>query len=148
MPGPDGAASGTSIPGGSSLVIFRGRGHDDRRRLDAAWQLVEYLSAPASQLAFYEASGDLPAREAAWRDPKLSGDPKAAAFLAQLRRVTPVPRVPEWELIASRIAQAVERSARGATTIDGALAALDHEVDQILEKRRWLMARAAAGGTH
>jgi multiple sugar transport system substrate-binding protein len=144
MPGPNGAASGASIPGGSSLVLFRGRGHDDARRREAAWQLVEYLSTPAAQLAFYAASGDLPAREAAWRDPRLSGDPKAAAFLTQLRRVTPVPRVPEWELVATRVAQAVERAARGAATIDGALAALDDEVDQILEKRRWMVARATA----
>ncbi|MBV9879032.1 MAG: sugar ABC transporter substrate-binding protein [Gemmatirosa sp.] len=144
MPGPDGAASGTSIPGGSSLVLFRGRGHGDVRRRDAAWQLVEYLSAPAQQLGFYEATGDLPARETPWRDPRLAGDPKTAAFLTQLRRLTPVPRVPEWELIASRVAQAVERAARGVATTDEALATLDDEVDEILEKRRYLIARAAA----
>jgi multiple sugar transport system substrate-binding protein len=146
MPGPNGPASGTSIPGGSSLVLFRGRNHDDVRRRDAAWQLVEYLSAPTAQLDFYAASGDLPARESAWRDPRLSGDPRVGAFLVQLRRLTPVPRVPEWELIASRIAQAVERAARGTQTVDRALATLDAEVDQILEKRRWLATRARGGG--
>jgi multiple sugar transport system substrate-binding protein len=126
-------------------VLFRGRGHDDVRRRDAAWRLVEFLSAPAAQLRFYELSGDLPARESAWRDPRLAGDPKVGAFLVQLRHLTPVPRVPEWELVASRIAQAVERAARGATTVDGALASLDAEVNQILEKRRWLVRRAVAG---
>src|SRR5205823_9029155 len=76
MPGPNGEAGGTSIPGGSSLVLFRGRGHDDARRSDAAWQLVEFLSAPAAQLRFYDLSGDLPARESAWKDARLSGDPR------------------------------------------------------------------------
>jgi multiple sugar transport system substrate-binding protein len=49
--------------------------------------------------------------------------------------------VPEIELIVSRVAQAAERVARGQQTVDQALAALDADVDGILEKRRWLLAQ-------
>ena len=47
LPGPDGP--GVSLAGGSSLVIFRGTAH-----ADAAWKLVEYLSAPETQARFFE----------------------------------------------------------------------------------------------
>ena len=57
----------------------------------------------------------------------------------------PTPAVPEWELIATRIAQAAERVARGRQTVDEALAGLDADVDAILEKRRWLVAQRGAG---
>jgi len=141
MPGPTGAASGTSLAGGSSLVLFRGRGHDDPARRALAWQLVEFLSTPAAQARFARLSGDLPARESAWAAAGLLADPKVVPFLAQLRRLTPLPRVPEWELIATRVTEAVDRAARGTATIDVALGALDAEVDAVLEKRRWLLAR-------
>src|SRR2546427_12297773 len=67
MPGPDGAASGISLAGGSSLVVFRASRHQA-----AAWKLVEFLSRPEQQLRVYRLSGDLPARLEAWRDPALA----------------------------------------------------------------------------
>jgi multiple sugar transport system substrate-binding protein len=50
-----------------------------------------------------------------------------------------LPAVRVWVVIASRVASAAERAARGRQTIDQALGSLDAEVDAILEKRRWLL---------
>jgi multiple sugar transport system substrate-binding protein len=136
LPGPDGP--GVSLAGGSSLVILRGTEH-----ADAAWRFVTFLSDPARQSRFYTATGDLPARRSAWDAPALAGDVHLAAFRTQLGRVVPTPPVPEWELIASRVAQAAERTARGRQSVDQALAGLDADVDAILEKRRWLLAERA-----
>jgi multiple sugar transport system substrate-binding protein len=143
MPGPTGAASGLSLAGGSSLVIF----HASHRQSEA-WKLIEFLSRPDIQLRFYRACGDLPARREAWRDPALAGDPRLGAFRVQLERVVPTPKVPEWEQIVTRVQDHMERAARGRVTPDSALAALDRDVDRILEKRRWLVERArrAEGG--
>lgn len=141
MPGPTGAASGMSLAGGASLVLFRGRGHEDPARRALAWQLVEFLSTPAAQARFARLSGDLPARASAWADAGIAADPKIAPFLTQLRRLTPLPRVPEWELIATRVSEAVEHAARGRATADAALDTLDAQVNDILAKRRWLLAR-------
>jgi multiple sugar transport system substrate-binding protein len=74
----------------------------------------------------------------------LASDKYLAAFRTQLGRVVPSPAVPEIELIVSRVAQAAERAARGQQTIDEALAGLDADVDQILEKRRWMLAQRGA----
>jgi multiple sugar transport system substrate-binding protein len=137
LPGPTGP--GTSLAGGSSIVVMR-----NARHFDDAWRLVAFLSDPARQAAFYEATGDLPARRSAWNTPKLASDIYLSAFREQLTRISPTPAVPEWELIATDIAAAAERAARGRQTIDAALAELDAEVDGILEKRRWLVSQRTA----
>lgn len=134
LPGPDGA--GTSLAGGSSLVLFR-----DSPNKAAAWRLIEYLSQPEQQIRFYELTGDLPSNRAAWTSPALTENRHARAFQQQLERVRPLPQVPEVEQIVTRVFEHGERVVRGQTTVDAALTALDREVDLILEKRRWMLAR-------
>ena len=142
MPGPDGP--GVSVAGGSSLAVFERSEHKAE-----AWALVEYLSSPEVQSRFYELTGDLPARESAWEDPVLAEDRYARAFREQLRRVRPTPKIPEQERIAQKLREYAEFAASDAMTVDEALAALDRDVDRILEKRRWLLDRRseAAGET-
>jgi multiple sugar transport system substrate-binding protein len=142
LPGPSGDSSGTSLAGGSSIVIFQGSAHKA-----AAWKLVEYLSRPEQQLRFSRLTGDLPASLAAWRDSSLSGDPEFRAFYTQLHRVTPIPKVPEVEIISSKVIEASEAAIRGHVPADQALAMLDRNVDQILEKRRWILAHRASAPT-
>lgn len=136
LPGPTPPGPGVSNAGGSSLVMFRRSRHKAE-----AWKLIEYLTATEQQRRFFRLNGDLPARETAWRDSALAGDRHARAFLEQLRQVHPTPKVPEWEQIATRVAQAAEQVARGQRTADAALAALDRDVNGMLEKRRWLLAK-------
>jgi multiple sugar transport system substrate-binding protein len=129
---------GASLAGGSSLVVFK-----DSPAAEAAWRWLEYLSEPEQQARFLELTGDLPARRSVWESAGLAGDPRTAAFMAQLEHAVPTPKVPEWERIATRVAQAGEQVARGARSLDAALAALDADVDRILEKRRWMLDRVA-----
>jgi multiple sugar transport system substrate-binding protein len=126
------------MAGGSSFVIFKGS-----QRKAAAWRFIEFLSQPAQQAKFYELTGDLPARNEAWRFPILANDPKAHAFEEQLTRVVPLPQVPEWEQIAQRVAQYAEQAGRGNMSTDAALAALDRDVNDMLAKRRAVLARQA-----
>ncbi len=136
LPAPDGTAPGTSLAGGSSLVVAR-----TSPRKDDAWALVEYLAEPAQQVRFYRLTGDLPARRSAWEAAGLPADARARAFWLQLQHVRPTPKIPEWERIASAIARYGEAAIRGEMDIDGALEALDRDVDRVLEKRRWLLAQ-------
>jgi multiple sugar transport system substrate-binding protein len=141
LPAPDASSAwpGVSFAGGSSLAIFRAS-----PRAEAAWRFAEYLAEPEVQSKFYALAGDLPARREAWDAPPLAGDAKAAAFRTQLTRVEPLPRVPEWEQIAQKIPEDLEAAIRGRQNVAASLAALDADVDRILEKRRWLLARAEA----
>ena len=137
LPAPDASRwPGESFAGGSSLSLFSGS-----RVKAQAWQVVEYLSEPAVQARFYALSGDLPARMAAWEDPALAGDAKARAFRVQLEHVTPMPRVPEWEQIAQEVPEALEPAIRSREGVTACLVRLDSDVDRILAKRRWMLAR-------
>lgn len=146
MPGPSGPGAG--IAGGSSLVVFRGSRHPE-----LAWQLVEFLSTPASQRRFRALTGNLPPRRTSWEDPALVGDPYVQAFREQLERVVRTPPVPEWERIMTEMRILSERAVHqvGAQTtaaqldavVETTVTALDAKVDQILDKRRWMLARRA-----
>jgi multiple sugar transport system substrate-binding protein len=139
LPPPDAGMPwpGLSLAGGSSLVIFR-----QSRHPEAAWKWLQYLSEPAQQARFFKLSGGLPSRPSAWKLAGLAEDPKAAPFLTQLQNVAPTPKVPEWERIATRMAEGAEQVMRGGRDLDTVLADLDRDVDQMLEKRRWMLDRA------
>jgi multiple sugar transport system substrate-binding protein len=58
--------------------------------------------------------------------------------------VQPIPKVPEVELIATRVFESAEQVIRGGRSPGAALEELDRDVDRILEKRRWMLDREAA----
>lgn len=137
MPGPGGA--GASAPGGSSLAVFRAA-----RNPDAAWRFVRYLLSHDAQVAFNQATGDLPAKMSAWRAPALRRDPQMAPFSDQLARARPVPKVAEWERIVTEMQIVAERMVRGEYTPVAAAAEIDRRADRLLEKRRWMLERGRA----
>ncbi|MBK8165049.1 MAG: sugar ABC transporter substrate-binding protein [bacterium] len=141
LPGPDDGAPGVSLAGGASLVVFAGSRHPQ-----AAWELVEYLSAPAQQRRFFELTGNLPAHRTVWADSAFTGDPRTLAFARQLERVVATPKIPEWEQIANRVWVAAEQAVRGTHTPAAALEALDRDVDRMLVKRRWLREKGLLDG--
>ncbi len=136
LPGAKGDYPGISIAGGASLVMYRGSRHQH-----AAWKLIEYLSGTAQQIEFHRLTGDLPALKSAWYAAELSQNEHAQAFLKQLQRVASTPKIPEWERIAAKLARYGEAVIRDEVSLDDALIQLDHEVNKILEKRRWLLAK-------
>jgi multiple sugar transport system substrate-binding protein len=133
LPGPS-ESPGTSLAGGSSLVMFERSAHPQW-----VWRLIEYLSRPEQQIRFYRLTGDLPARTAAWEDSLLRADARVQAFHRQLHHVMATPKIPEWEQIATKVLERSEQAIRGVAPVDSVLAALDRDVDRILEKRRWLL---------
>ena len=139
LPGPTGPASGLSTAGGSSLVLFEQSEHPAE-----SWKLIEFLSRPEIQVHFYQETGDLPARVESWQDTVLSKNDKALAFRQQLERVKPVPLVPEIELIMAKLIDYSELSIRGGRPPAEAMRRLDKEVNDILEKRRWILERRVA----
>ena len=137
LPGPNGP--GASSAGGASLVVFKTSKHPQE-----AWQVIEYLSRPDVQKRFYALTGDLPPRRSAWTDGPLASDRYAAAFRTQLERVKTLPRVPEWERIATELRIITEALVADRMTLDAAVTELDARTDRILEKRRWMLARQHA----
>jgi multiple sugar transport system substrate-binding protein len=136
MPGPEGL--GVSSAGGSSLVIF-----NRSRHKDSAFAVIEYLSQPAVQQRFHELTGDLPPRRSSWQGGAIASDPYTRAFRTQLEHLRAFPQLPEWEQIMQAMRVMGERVARGQESEADATEKLDSEVDAMLAKRRWLLARRA-----
>ena len=134
FPGPDGP--GRSTAGGSSLVVFA-----NARDPAAAWRLVGQLVAPTAQAKLQALTGDLPPSRAVWDSAGLTADPITDAFARQLDRTTALPKVPEWERIATEMQTVAELFVRGRMPIDEAVADMDRRADRLLEKRRWMLAR-------
>lgn len=139
LPAFDGDAPGLSLAGGASLALVR-----DSPRREAAWRWMAFLAEPEQQLEFWRLTGDLPARPSAWRKGGLGDAPRTAAFWRQLAHVRATPKIPEWERIAAAITRHTELALRSDAPADDVLAALDRDVDAILEKRRWMLEQAAA----
>jgi multiple sugar transport system substrate-binding protein len=137
LPGPDGEYPGVSTAGGCSLVMFR-----QGPQKEAAWKFVEFLSRVEGQVELCLCTSNLPARDDAWEAAGLLKDPEFAAFHEQLNNVRPVPPVPEWEqIVTGELVKTAEAVIGGRVEIGKALETLDRKVDQILEKRRWMLAR-------
>ena len=134
FPGPDGP--GRSTPGGSSLVVF-----SKARDPAAAWALIGQLLAPAAQAKLQALTGNLPPTRAVWDRAGLTADPVTEAFARQLDRTTALPKVPEWERIATEMQTVAELFVRGRMPLDDAVADIDRRADRLLEKRRWMLAR-------
>lgn len=137
LPAPSGDRwPGVSLAGGASLAIFRDSPHKEQ-----AWRLVEYLSRAEVQARFYQLLGDMPANRLAWDDPALALDRRAEAFRIQLDHVCPLPKLPESERIMQLLWEVAEEAIRGRMSESAVLARLDADVDRMLEKRRWMLAR-------
>ena len=134
MPGVDGP--GVTNAGGASLVLFARSRHQH-----SAWQLIEYLSRPAVQQRFHELTGDLPPRRSSWEGGEIARDPYSRAFRVQLERLRTFPKVPEWEQIMQAMRVMAERVVQGQQDVDSAVTGFDAEVDGMLAKRRWMLAR-------
>ena len=104
----------------------------DARDRIAAWKLVRHLLQPATQVAFNELTGDLPARKSAWKAPALADNASVATFGRQLQRAKPVPKVPEWERIVTEMQVVAERMVRGEYTPAAAAGEIDRRADRLV----------------
>lgn len=93
---------------------------------------------------FYKLTGNLPPRESAWKLGRLEDDPPVGAFHEQLTHVVPLPRVPEWEQITTHIIRAGQAVIAREKIVDEAVTDLDRQVDELLDKRRWILAQRQA----
>ncbi len=138
LPGKDNdSIPGVSLAGGSSLVIFKNSEHKE-----AAWKFIEFLSEKKTQIEFYNLVNNLPAVKEAWEDPAFKNDKYMQAFYKQFFYVVATPKITEWEqIVFSKLQQYAEEAARGAVSVHSALIKLDKDVDNILDKRRWLLSK-------
>ena len=118
--------SSTSFVGGANLAVFT-----EAANSEAAWKLVQWLSQPETQVAWYEASGDLPAVQAAWDDPVLADKDSLEAFGEQLRTAKSPPQVVAFDKVGEKGDAVIEQIVRGAVSVEEGLATLQKLADEI-----------------
>ncbi|NUT08926.1 MAG: extracellular solute-binding protein, partial [Nonomuraea sp.] len=125
VPLPAGKSS-TSFVGGSNLVVFKAA-----KNPDSAWKLVQWLSEPQTQAAWYKVSGDLPSVQSAWQDPALVADPTLAAFAEQLKTAKAPPQIVSFDKVGAAGDSAIEKIIKGGRPVADALRELQKQADGI-----------------
>ncbi|MGM1015985.1 MAG: sugar ABC transporter substrate-binding protein [Actinomycetota bacterium] len=120
------AEESVSFSGGANLVVFEGSDN-----AESSWKLVQWLSDPETQAAFFEATGDLPAAQSAWDEPAIADDESLVTFGTQLETAKAPPVTTSWVQVAAKGDQALEMLRRGDGDVAAALATLQSEADAI-----------------
>lgn len=118
--------SATSFVGGSNLVVFK-----ESKNKEAAWAFVQYLSDPATQVAWYGESGDLPAVQSAWDDPALAADPNVAMFGQQLADTKAQPALSTWSELGVALNSTLEKMTTGGLDPQAAADEMQQEAERI-----------------
>ena len=116
----------TSLFAGSNLGVWAGSPN-----LDASLQLLDFLADPATQVAWFEAVGELPAATAAFEDPALADDPLVAVYAEQLQDSRPLPISTAWGEANQAILDTLNAIALTGVDKDQALTTLRATIDEI-----------------
>jgi len=91
-PLPAGDGGSISLFAGSNLGIWH-----NSDQVDQSLALLDYISQPEQQLAWYELTGELPTVNAALSDATLNTDPNVRVYTAQLATAKVLPIVANWD---------------------------------------------------
>jgi multiple sugar transport system substrate-binding protein len=91
-PLPAGDGGSVSLFAGSNLGVW----HNTDQK-DAALDLLEYVSQPEQQLAWYGLTGELPTVKSALADEELNSDPNVQVYTDQLATAKVLPLVSNWD---------------------------------------------------
>lgn len=123
---PSGPVDNASYIGGGHFAVFKDAGNRD-----GAWKFVRWLSEETTQQEWFDISGDLPAVESAWDGGSLSDNAFLQVFRDQLGTAQPAPAVTTWVQVSAAIDAEIEKVAKGVSTPEDALAAMQAAADKI-----------------
>ena len=93
--------------------------------------LARWLSQPDVQVRWQKAVGDLPARQAAWKDPSLADDPFLSVFGKQLEDTKAPPALLTWTQVSSQSDKALEQIVRAGADPATVMKDLQGQADSI-----------------
>lgn len=84
--------TGTSLFAGSNMGVWQNTKH-----MTASLKLLDYLSAPATQLKWYSINGDLPTVKSALSNSSFMADPLAKVYAKQLKNAKLLPLISNYD---------------------------------------------------
>lgn len=121
------AETNDSMMGGAHWTVF-----NSSEKTEEALDFINWMSAPETQVKWYEDHSELPANLEAWEDPVLKDDDKISTFGEQLEHTKPLPLVPEYEQMGQELLSTLEQINRNDADIDKSLDEYQQEVSRIL----------------
>ena len=91
---PNGVTSGTVVRGGFLGISYTAAAN--KKKLNAAWRLVKFLSGPTASEMYCSVSGDLPANRIAADKPFVQENKYMRTFMKQMEvpNANPIPHLP------------------------------------------------------
>ena len=118
--------SSTSFVGGAEFAVFK-----NSPNRDAAWKFVQYMTQPATQVAWYKDISDLPAVKSAWDDQAISGEPSLKVFGDQLNDAKAPPSIPQWEEVAQKMDDWLQKVCLGQVSPQDAAKGMQQDATNI-----------------
>lgn len=118
--------NGTALFAGSNMGVWEGSDN-----VDGSLALLDYLATPSTQVAWFEATSQLPTNLEAAQDPAVTADPNVAVYAEQLKDAKLLPLVPAWDKIGAEILSALNKIALEGADKDTTLATLFETVSGI-----------------
>ena len=124
-PLPAGAGGSISLFAGSNLGVWF---NTDQQK--AALELLDYVSAPEQQLAWYGLTGELPTASSALEDAELNSDPNVKVYTDQLATAKVLPIVAGWDgIVGTELLNALNAIVLTGADRDESLAAFYAKID-------------------
>lgn len=118
--------SSTSFVGGAEFAVFK-----NSPNRDAAWKFVQYMTQSSAQVAWYKDIADLPAVKSAWQDQSISGDQSLKVFGDQLKDAKAPPSIPQWEEIAQKMDDWLQKASLGQISPQDAAKGMQQDATSI-----------------
>lgn len=118
--------TGTSLFAGSNMAVWKGS-----KNIPGGLALLDFLSQPATQVAWFQATGELPTAKAALSDPAVTSDPNVAVYSQQLADAKVLPLTPTWDKVGAAILAALNKIALNGADKEATLKALFQTVAAI-----------------
>ena len=115
--------TGTSLFAGSNLGVWKGSDN-----IPGALALLDFLAAPATQVAWFQAANLLPTNLTAAADSAVTADPNVAVYAAQLQDAKTLPLIPEWDKVGGMILTSLNKIALEGADKEATLQALFADV--------------------
>ena len=96
--------NGTALFAGSNMGVWK-----DSDNVDGSLALLDYLASPETQVAWFQATSQLPTNIEAAADPAVTADPNVAVYAAQLKDAKLLPLIPEWDKIGAEVLSSLNK---------------------------------------
>lgn len=117
---------GTALFAGSNMGVWKGSDN-----IPGALALLDFLAQPETQVAWFQATSQLPTNLVAAADPAVTSDPNVAVYAQQLQDAKLLPLIPVWDRVGAEILTSLNKIALEGADKESTLATLFQTVAEM-----------------